>query len=175
MTIIKNHLVEAALEEDHHLWGSYETLRERLVAILSHEVVAPDTKEFSRSTSKPSYKIAPLVVPKFSGKIEHWISFWEEFNHAINQKLDLDECTKLVYLKQSILDPSLKSTIADLGVNDLAYSTAIKLLKERFNKPRIVHRQCCEALKNIPVNTDSRAGLTALAATYNTSSLASPD
>ena len=60
MTLIETYLVEAALEEDHHLWENYEALRERLVAILSHEVVAPDTKEFSRSTSKPSYKIAPL-------------------------------------------------------------------------------------------------------------------
>ena len=163
MTLIEKYLVEAVLKEDHHLWESYETLRGRLVAILSHEITVPDTKDFSKSTSKTSYKIAPLVVPKFSGKIEHWISFWEEFNHAVNQKLDLDECTKLVYLKQSILDSSLKSTIADLGVNDTAYSAAIKLLKERFDKPRIVHRQCCEALKNIPVNTDSRASLTALA------------
>ena len=163
MASLRSSLDHAVLEPDDELWEKCEDLEDRLMEILSHEVVPLDTKDLSKPLSKPSYKIAALVVPKFNGKIENWISFWEEFDHAINKKLDMDDCTKLVYLKQAILDPSLKSTIADLGIQDKAYSTAIKLLQDRFNKPRIIHRQCCESLKNIPTNTNSRASLTDLA------------
>ena len=103
------------------------------------------------------------MVPKFSGKIEHWIAFWEEFQHAVDNKSDMDDCTKLVYLKQAILDPGLKSTIADLGIQDKSYAAAVKLLKDRFNKPRIIHRQCCEAIKAISTNDNTRISLTKMA------------
>ena len=163
MDAIKSSLREAALDPDHDLWEKCEALEERLLEVLSQEVVPLETKDFSKPVLKPSYKIAPLVVPKFSGKIEHWISFWEEFDHAINKKPDMDDSTRLVYLKQAMQDQNLKSTIADLGVQDEAYSEAVKVLQERFNKPRIVHRQCCESLKNIPISNHTRSSLTALA------------
>ena len=163
MDAIKSSLREAALDPDHDLWEKCEALEERLLEVLSQEVVPLETKDFSKPVLKPSYKIAPLVLPKFSGKIEHWISFWEEFDHAINKKPDMDDSTRLVYLKQAMQDQNLKSTIADLGVQDEAYSEAVKLLQERFNKPRIVHRQCCESLKNIPISNHTRSSLTALA------------
>ena len=75
----------------------------------------------------------------------------------------MDDSTRLVYLKQAMQDQNLKSTIADLGVQDEAYSEAVKVLQERFNKPRSVHRQCCESLKNIPISNHTRSSLTALA------------
>ena len=102
-------------------------------------------------------------MPKFSGKIEHWIAFWEEYQHAVDNKSDMDDCTKLVYLKQAILDRGLKSTIADLGIQEKSYAAAVKLLKNRFNKPRIIHRQCCEAIKAISPNDNTRISLTKMA------------
>ena len=56
---------------------------------------------------------------------------------------------KLVYLKQSILDPELKSSITDLGIGPKAYPEAIKLLHDRYNKPRLIHRQYCEELSSV--------------------------
>ena len=159
----KAKLNEAELVLAHELWADHEDLDDRLQNLLSFEVTPPDTKNFSRMPTKNPYKISHLVVPTFNGKIEQWISFWEEFQHAVHSKTDMDDCTKLVYLKQAIQDPGLKSTIADLGIKDGAYQAALKLLQDRFNKPRIVHRQCCEAMKSIPTNNNSRASLTAMA------------
>ena len=160
---LKANLEHTDLPSDHELWIRYEELGDRRLAILCNKITPPETKEFPRMFSKNPYKITDLVVPKFNGKIEQWIPFWEEFEHAVNSKTDMNECTKLVYLKQAILDPGLKSTIADLGIKDKAYPTAIKLLQDRFNKPRIIHRQCCEAIKSIPTNNNSRASLTEMA------------
>ena len=154
-------LNQADLPPDHPRWASCDDLANKIRCLHSAPITPSDTKDFAKIFSKRDpYKISDLVVPKFNGKIENWISFWEEF---VNAKTDMDECTKLVYLKQAILDPGLKQTVADLGIKDKAYPAALKLLHSRFNKPRIIHRQCCEELKSIPTNKDTRVGLTELA------------
>ena len=151
------------LSPDNLLWEKLELLEDRIQDILSVEVKPAETKELYMPYKKPPYKMTDLAVPKFSGRIEHYIDFWEEFQHAVDKKTDLDNCTKLLYLKQSILDPGLKSTIADLGIKDDSYSAAVRLLKDRFNKPRVLHRQYCEALKCVPVNEDTRVSITKMA------------
>ena len=103
------------------------------------------------------------MVPKFSGKIEHWVSFWEEFSHAVDQKPEIDEATKMIYLKQAMLDQWLKATIGDLGISEGAYEKSKELLQDRFNRPMVIHRQMCEALKTITPNIHTRASLTELA------------
>ena len=159
----KASLNEAELPLDHPLWTTYDDLEDRMQVLLTVDVSPPDTKDFPRTATKGPYKISYLVVPKFNGKIENWISFWEEFDHAVNAKIDMDDSTKLVYLKQAILDPRFKQTVADLGIKDKAYATALKILHDRFNKPRIIHKQCCEALKSIPINNNSRTSLSEMA------------
>ena len=151
----------ADLADEDGLWETLEQLKDRLVNLMSHEVVPKETKDFPKI--KPSHKVTPLVVPKFSGKVENWRGFWDEFDHAINKRMDMEDITKLVYLKQAMQDPNLKMTLSDLGVFEEAYPAAIKLLEDRFNKPRILHRQYCEALTTIPTDKATRVSLTEMA------------
>ena len=160
---VRTTMIRVGLSVDHVLWEQLSDLEDRLQNLLSFEVTPPDTKDFTKMFRKNPYKITDLVVPKFSGKIEHWIAFWEEYQHAVDNKSDMDVCTKLVYLKQAILDPGLKLTVADLGIQEKSYAAAVKLLKDRFNKPRIIHRQCCEAIKAISTNDNTRISLTKMA------------
>ena len=102
-------------------------------------------------------------MPKFNGKINHWVAFWEEFHQAVDKRPYIEESIKMIYLKQAITDPGLKETISDLGIKDGAYTAAVKLLQSRFDKPRIVHRQHCEALKARSTSNNTRAGITELA------------
>ena len=147
--------------EEDELWMTLETLEDRLLALTSHDVTPIDSKDSVKP--KPAHKITPLVIPKFTGKVEHWRSFWDEFDHAVNKRTDLEDLTKLVYLKQAMQDYNLKSTLADLGVSDEAYPAAIRLLEDRFNKPRILHRQNCELMMSISVCENTRTNLTELA------------
>ena len=163
LQLLKGSLCDAKVDELDPLFDILEDPEQRTMLLMSAEATPIDSKDFIKAAAKPSYKIAPLVIPKFNGKLEQRISFWEEFQHAIDKKEDMDDSTKLVYLKQAMLDQSLKSTISDLGIHDKAYKDAVNLLQERFNKPRIVHRQCCEALKNIPTDHNNRISLTSLA------------
>ena len=151
------------LPPGHHLWVTCEEFEDKIESMLSYESKPVDSKDFCKLHAKGPYKISDLVVPKFNGKIQQWIPFWEEFDHAVNKKADMDDSTKMVYLKQAILDPGLKQTIADLGIKDDAYTAAIKLLQDRFNKPRIMHRLCCESIKALSPNNNSRASLTEMA------------
>ena len=151
----------ADLADENELWETLEQLKDRLVNMMSHEVVPKETKDFPKI--KPSHKVTPLVVPTFSGKVENWRGFWDEFDHAINKRMDMEDITKLVYLKQAMQDPNLKMTLSDLGVSEEAYPAAIKLLEDRFNKPRILHRQYCEALTTIPTDKATRVSLTEIA------------
>ena len=163
MDDLRKRLNESLLPSDHALWMNCEDIEDRLESLLSQESAPPDSKGICKMHVRGPYKISDLVVPKFNGKIQQWLSFWEEFDHAVNKKADMDDSTKMVYLKQAILDPGLKQTIADLGIRDEAYSAAIKLLQDRFDKPRIIHRLCCENIKALSTNNNSRASLTEMA------------
>ena len=158
---VKASINSADLAEEDELWTTLDSLEERLMALTSHEILPKDSKDIPKL--KPAHKITPLVIPKFSGKVEHWRAFWDEFDHAVNKRMDLEDLTKLVYLKQSMQDLSLKSTLSDLGVSEEAYPAAIQLLEDRFNKPRILHRQNCEEMMNISRCENTRTGLTELA------------
>ena len=60
----------------------------------------------------------------------------------------------MVYLKQAVTDPGLNTTISDLGIGEGSYAAAIKLLHERYNKPRVMHRLFCENLRDLKTKTN---------------------
>ena len=153
--------------------GEREELTERANELLqravtiqtrtSGEKTSDDKPTMYPSKSKDDWKVKELAIPKFDGKIEQWISFWGEFELAINSKKDMKDSVKLVYLKQTINNSGLKSDIADLGIGDKAYPKALKLLHDRYNKPRLLHRQYCEELRSINTQNDTRDSINKLA------------
>ena len=48
-------------------------------------------------------------------------------------------------------------------MTDGAYAAAVKLLQDRFEKPRIIHRLCCEDIKALTPNNNSRVSITEMA------------
>ena len=48
-------------------------------------------------------------------------------------------------------------------MTDGAYAAAVKLLQDRFEKPRIIHRLCCEDIKGLTPNNNSRVSITEMA------------
>ena len=149
------------LPEDHDLWLHYEEYEERIFTMLAAETAPPDVKLGGKVHDKGSYKVSALAVPKFDGKLTSWIPFWQEYEQAIHKKVDMADTVKMVYLKQSILDQGLQTTIADLGIEDGSYDAAIKMLHTRYEKPRVLHRLFSEDLRDL--KSKSKIGLTALA------------
>ena len=151
MYLFKELLDSSSIVPPHGLWDSYDDYERRLYSMMATTQPTPsDAKDFrGKVHDKGSYKVSALAIPKFDGKIQGWVPFWQEFEHAIHKKTDIEDTVKMVYLKQAITDPGLQTTITDLGIEDGSYAAAIKLLHNRYDKPRVMHRLVCESLRDL--------------------------
>ena len=164
MSELRTKLNRTSLLEDHPLWRTLDDYEDRIDSMLSSEPLPPDTKDVCKLHDKrSSYKIAALAIPKFNGKIQGWVTFWQEFCHAVHKRTDMEEAVKMVYLKQAITDPGLNTTISDLGIEEGSYAMAIKVLHNRFDKPRVMHRLFCESLRDIRTTASSKNSLSEMA------------
>ena len=85
-------------------------------------------------------KLPKIDVPMFDGDILHWQTFWEQFSVAIHDRTDISDTEKLVYLCHSLKDGSAKSIIEGLSRSGEQYAEAIKSLKSRYSRPRLIHQ-----------------------------------
>ena len=156
-------LEEANVSRLDNLWKKFDECEEKIFSMTAAESTPPEVKEERKVHDKSSYKVSALAIPKFNGKIQNWISFWQEFEHAIHQKVDMSESVKMVYLKQSITEPGLHTTISDLGIEPGSYAAAVKLLQQRYNKPRVMHKHFCESLRDYKSSLTQKTTLTEMA------------
>ena len=92
------------------------------------------------SSDEKSLKLPKLDVPTFDGKVIHWRSFWEQFDISIHSRLKLSDTEKLVYLKSALKDGTAKGVIEGLSQSGEHYKEAIKSLKARYDRPRLLHQ-----------------------------------
>ena len=132
ITELKQLALEADVEEEHLLQSEIHNFEDRIFNLMSAEpsVIREERKPID---IKSSYKVTALAIPKFDGKIQGWVAFWQEFEYAIHKKDKLEDAVKMVYLKQAITDPGLNTTISDLGIEPGSYAAAIKMLHDRFD------------------------------------------
>ena len=89
------------------------------------------------SKTEQSAKLPKLELPKFSGDVLNWISFWDQFT-AVVHNADMPNIQKFTYLL-SLLKDEAKSVISGLSTTDSNYEVARKLLIERYDrKDRII-------------------------------------
>ena len=102
----------------------------------------PTTTTASAPTSVESsgVKLPRIDVPTFDGQVINWNSFWEQFNISIHSRTKLSNTEKLVYLKQSLKDGTAKGVIEGLSKSGEHYEEAIKSLKARYYRPRLIHQ-----------------------------------
>ena len=92
-----------------------------------------DSDSNSAVSACSSVKLPRLELPKFSGELTQWQSFWDLFAAMVDDS-SLPAISKFTYL-QSLLEGEAKSVIQGLSLTALNYTVACKLLKERFGKP----------------------------------------
>lgn len=64
------------------------------------------TQNFPSHSSKQSVRLPKLVITKYNGALENWLSFWNKFEVEIN-KADLPAGSKFAYLK-GLVEPCVK-------------------------------------------------------------------
>ncbi|XP_068229312.1 LOW QUALITY PROTEIN: uncharacterized protein [Palaemon carinicauda] len=95
-------------------------------------------------------KLPKLELPKFSGEVTQWQSFWDQYNSHIDAT-DLPVISKFTYLL-SLLEGDARNVVKGLAHTSANYQVACKLLKERYHKPERIIFAHVQALLNGEVN-----------------------
>ena len=89
------------------------------------------------STGTDDIKLPKLSLPKFSGDVLQWQSFWDQFTAVVDSS-DIPDTSKISYL-HSLLEGEVKQSIQGLSLTSQHYQSARKILTDRFGrKERII-------------------------------------
>ena len=113
----------------------------------------------ARSGQGAGTKLPKLDLPRFSGEVTEWLTFWDSYQAAVHNNPSLLPVQKFTYLR-SLVSKSAKEAIVGLALTDANYSEAVKLLEIRFgNKERIIakHMDALLNLESVASNTNTGA------------------
>ena len=152
---LREQWTHAELCEEHPLKTEMEACKKALTGMQRDVTTAKaraDTSSASTATSTGSAsggssyhhshfnELPKIKVPSFNGDILGWSTFWSTFESTVDGRKDLSNSQKLNYFKQAIKDPSLQMLLnAPIETPD-TYPDLVAEMKERFEKPREVHR-----------------------------------
>ncbi len=98
----------------------------------SMRTAASSASSSGGATPKPDVRLPKISLPTFSGDVQEWPSFWDQYKSAVHAT-DLPDISKFTYLR-SLLEGDAKACIQGLSLTSHHYSEAIKILKERFGR-----------------------------------------
>lgn len=97
---------------------------------ISHDHNGSDN--ISHSSAQVDVRLPKLNLPKFSGDVLQWQSFWDQFVASVDST-DLPGVSKFTYLL-SLLEGEPKLAIKGLSLTSSHYDIACKILKDRFGR-----------------------------------------
>ena len=160
----------ANLPQIHPIKAELDACRKAL-ATLAAEVTAATDKSDSHSTSStssgpasPCYilgknDLPTITVPKFTGDIMDWSSFWASFKSTIEDRKELTNTQRLHYLREAIPDPELQLLLHSPAETPDFYLEVVEELKDRFQKTREIHKLLTRTLADLPSPKQTRTEL----------------
>ncbi|KAK6017595.1 zinc knuckle [Ostertagia ostertagi] len=82
------------------------------------------------SSESPQMQLAPIPIPKFSGRIWEWDTFWGAFKHSVDSR-EMDDLYKMNYLLDA-LQGEARETVKQFEVSGRTYPLVIAHLKEKY-------------------------------------------
>ena len=162
----------ANLPNNHPIKQELDACRKELATVGTEIAAAIDrsdthsTASSSSSTSAPSphyivskNDLPTIEVPKFSGDLLDWSSFWVAFKSTIEDRSELSNNQKLHYLRQAISDPELQLLLHSPAETPNFYTEVVEELKERFDKTREIHKLLSRTLADLSSPKYTRADL----------------
>ena len=132
--------------------------------------VTPDAKPtLPTDRARGGYKVATLSVPKFSGKLRDWHSFWNAFKETIHDSPEFSKMVKLSYLREAQKDDCLYKQLSRSTDDEAYYDQAVAELKEQFDKPRTMHGIYLDNVLNMGPVKPTRSSLMSCANTLRES------
>ena len=106
-----------------------------------------------KSTGK-SVKLPKLVITKYDGTFEKWLSFWNTFKAEVDSQ-DIPAVTKFAFQKE-FLEPKVRETIDGLPFSTEGYERAKNILQSNHGNIEIMHAYV-ENIRNLPVIAGTQA------------------
>lgn len=101
--------------------------------------------------SKGNVKMPKLVITKYDGTYEKWLSFWNKFKAEIDAA-DIPPVTKFAHLKE-LLESDVCESINGLPFSPEGYERAKNILKSNYGKTSEIVRAYIDNIKGLPVVT----------------------
>jgi hypothetical protein len=117
-------------------------------------VATPTASSTPTVPDNKGVKLPKLEAPSFDGKYTNWISFWEQFEVAIHSRSSLSDVEKLAYLRNALKNGTAKGIIEGLSTSGDFYPEAIKTLKDRYDRPRLILQSHVWAILEAPALKD---------------------
>lgn len=114
-----------------------------LLAAIKNKITELSQKHFalnnnisrqSGTASQPAsfVKLPEISIEKFTGDITKWKNFYQLFDKAVIQNINLSNAEKLTYLKSFLKNEPLE-LINNLEINDSNLTVAMDILKDRYD------------------------------------------
>ncbi|KAK6031572.1 zinc knuckle, partial [Ostertagia ostertagi] len=102
-----------------------------MLTALKRRLEELDEMETHTSFSEaPQTNLAPIPIPKFSGRIWEWDTFWGAFQHSVDSR-EIDDLYKMNYLLDA-LQGEAKETVKQFEVSGRTYPLVVAHLKEKY-------------------------------------------
>ena len=102
------------------------------------------------SGRRDGIELPRIDIPAFNGDIMEWRSFWEQFEVSVHSKPHLSDPEKLAYLRQAVKSGPARYVIEGLSGSGDDYRGAIQTLRERYDRPRLLHQAHVRAIAEAP-------------------------
>uniref|UniRef100_A0A0N4YNY6 CCHC-type domain-containing protein n=1 Tax=Nippostrongylus brasiliensis TaxID=27835 RepID=A0A0N4YNY6_NIPBR len=118
---------------------------------LQQEMEEPSS-QLNTTTDVAEMKLAPIPLPKFTGNIWEWDTFWRSFDYNVHSK-QVDEIYKFTYLLQC-LEGEAKEAVKQFQVSDSTYAIVINHLHEKYGNVQAPVDQLLRKLETSRAKSD---------------------
>lgn len=128
----------------------------------THPQSAISSQPDQPTTTRSTFQLPRINLPKFSGEFSEWEAFRDQFTSLIINNADLLDVNRLQYLI-SCVKGEASDVIRNLTLTDSNFKVAWTLLKSRYdNQRRLVHEHIHVLITLPRASSDSAVSLTAL-------------
>ena len=159
---LTHNIEEAATRAEDYKRKKEKTLLNRREEELEFEKLKLEQKAKIQQTgqaaatpaSHSNIKMPKLIITKYDGTYEKWLSFWNKFEAEINSS-DLPAVTKFAHLKE-LLESKVCGSIDGLPFTSEGYQRAKNILTSNYGKMSEIVRAYIDNLNALPVITGSQ-------------------
>ena len=135
-------------------WQREEELEFEKLKLEQKAKIQQTEQAAAKQASKSNVKMPKLIITKYDGTYEKWLSFWNKFEAEIDSS-DLPAVTKFAHLKE-LLESNVCKSIDGLPFTSAGYQRAKNILTSNYGKISEIVRAYIDNLNGLPVITGSQ-------------------